>query len=121
MIALSPQGNGCGAGCASYANGTNVLLFAVPAARGIQFISWSGDCAGSGTATSVAMTGDKTFVANVAPILTVVVDKGGGSVSDSLGGINGCVDQCGEPVESGNDRQALREADAGLHLRPVVR
>jgi uncharacterized repeat protein (TIGR02543 family) len=99
-IALSPQGTSCGAGCASYPDGTNVLLFAVPDA-GYQFIYWSGDCSGSGTATNVSMTANKTCVANVAPMLTVVVDKGGGTVSDSLGGINGCKDQCSEPVSPG--------------------
>jgi uncharacterized repeat protein (TIGR02543 family) len=99
-IALSPQGTSCGASCASYPDGTNVLLFAVPDA-GYQFIYWSGDCSGSGAATNVSMTANKTCVANVAPMLTVVVDKGGGTVSDSLGGINGCKDQCSEPVSPG--------------------
>jgi uncharacterized repeat protein (TIGR02543 family) len=66
------------------------------------FINWSGDCSGSNTATGVTLDSDKTCVANVVPILTVVVaGKGGGTVSDSLGGITNCQDQCSEPVSPG--------------------
>jgi uncharacterized repeat protein (TIGR02543 family) len=66
------------------------------------FINWSGDCSGSNTATGVTLDSDKTCVANVVPILTVVVaGKGGGTVSDSLGGITDCQAQCSEPVSLG--------------------
>jgi uncharacterized repeat protein (TIGR02543 family) len=98
---LSPTGTSCGATCTSYSDGTSVLLVVTPS-PGYLFIGWGGDCSGSNTAAGVVMNGDKACVANVVPTLEVAVSgKGGGTVSDSLGGITDCAASCTEPVSRG--------------------
>ena len=64
-------GINCGAACTgSYTPGTQIILTATPAAN---LISWGGDCASSGTATTCTVTMDaaKNINANFATTMTV--------------------------------------------------
>ena len=103
-IISDPPGIECLLDCDQpYLAGTSVSLSTVPQ-PGFQFVSWSGDCSGSGSCT-VTMNGDRSVGATFEPAtLTYPVDveldgNGVGMVASMPPGID-CPSDCSEDFEN---------------------
>ncbi len=114
-VTSRPIGINCGADCdQSYSKDTTVMLMAAPA-PGSFFAGWSGDCTGSGPATTVKMDANKTCTAtfNLAVILTVKkAGSGNGTVTSNPAGIDCGVD-CSESYPPNTTVTLTATADAG--------
>ncbi|WP_240099081.1 InlB B-repeat-containing protein [Thermomonas flagellata] len=101
-VTSSPAGIDCGSTCsATFDAGTQVTLTASPAS-GQTFTGWSGDCSGSATACTVAMTQARSVGAAFAPAryaLNVSL-SGSGKVTSSPAGID-CGSACSASFDAG--------------------
>lgn len=119
-----PSGIDCGSQCtADYANGSGVALTAVPD-TGWVFTGWGGDCTGSASTTSIALTVASQCTATFAPTHPQTVSLlviGQGTVSESATHF-----QCTTPttdtqilctvdVEAGQILTLIPHAAAGYH------
>ncbi|WP_240099079.1 InlB B-repeat-containing protein [Thermomonas flagellata] len=101
-VTSSPAGIDCGSTCsASFDNGTAVTLTASPAS-GQTFTGWSGDCSGSASPCTVAMTQARSVGAAFAPVrYTLSVSlSGSGKVTSSPAGID-CGSTCSASFDNG--------------------
>ena len=69
-VTSSPSGINCGSTCsASFNDGTSVTLTETPAS-GSTFGGWSGDCSGTSSTCTVAMSADRSVTAQFDPVST---------------------------------------------------
>jgi len=113
-----PSGIDCGSDCTEdYSIGALVTLTATPAA-GNDFVTWSGDCAGSLRACVVSMTDVRAVTARFSPSSTPVyrlrlTNPGGGTITSAPAGID-CGSDCFEDFDSG-EVVTLTAAPAGSY------
>ena len=105
-VASSPGGIECGSTCSkSFDEDQTVILSAAPS-TGFTFQGWSGDCSGSGSTCSVAMTQVRSVTANfVAVTYELSVEKSGagsGTVASTPDGIS-CGSTCSALIPEGTD------------------
>ncbi len=97
-VSSTPGGIDCADDCtAVFLAGTALRLVATPG-PGAVFMGWSGDCAGTGPC-DVAMTADRSFLANFSPGYTLTYTKAGaGSGAVDTSADLHCVDSCAATV-----------------------
>ncbi|HEC85628.1 MAG TPA: hypothetical protein ENI48_10375 [Thioploca sp.] len=101
LAASSDQGTQCTVNCTTiYYESERVALTATPEADS-SFVGWSGDCAGTGTSTTVTMNSVKTCTASfeLLPPATLTVTKTGdgtGTVKADLPAQINCGESCSE-------------------------